>query len=84
MSKRSKDWTLEDVQNVVKKRKNGRARDQDDYNFELFKPNLAGLDLTRSLKMMFNNIISELYIPEFVQKMTVTSLYKHKWIFLPA
>ena len=46
---KSPDWNLEKIEKVCKHLKNGKARDQDDYNYELFKPNLAGQDLTKSL-----------------------------------
>ena len=77
---KSPDWNLEKIEKICKHLKNGKARDQDDYNYELFKPNLAGPDLTKSLVKMFNNIKSELEIPDFFQKMTITSLYKNKGV----
>ena len=75
---KSKDWTLQDIRSVCKNLKNGKARDQDDYNYELFKPSLAGLDLTKTLMLMFSSIKRELFVPDFFQKMTITSLHKNK------
>ena len=75
---KSEDWKFGKIEKVCKKLKNGKARDQDDYIFELFKPNLAGHDVIESLMIMFNSIKREIQIPDFFQKMTITSLFKNK------
>ena len=72
-SVKSPEWNIENIQKVCETLKNGKATDQDEYTYELFKPNLAGKDLTRSLMMMFNTIKSELEIPDFFRKMTITN-----------
>ena len=57
-----------------------KSPDGDDFIFELFKPDLAGNDLLVSLMKMFNGIKQTLIIPNFLQSMTITSLYKSKGI----
>ena len=75
---KSGKWELNKVMKICKNLKSGKARDRDDLIFELFKPDLAGEDLPRSLTHMFNGIKSSLIVPDFLQKMAVTSLYKNK------
>ena len=58
--------------------KTGKARDRDDFIYELFKPDLAGEDMMLSLNHMFNGIKSNLLIPDFLHKMAITSLFKNK------
>ena len=75
---KSGKWELNKVMKICENLKSGKARDRDDLIFELFKPDLAGEDLPRSLTHMFNGIKSSLIVPDFLQKMAVTSLYKNK------
>ena len=75
---KSEKWDLNQVKKICKNLKSGKARDRDDLIFEIFKPDLAGNDLMTSLMHMFNGIKSTLSIPEFLQKMAVTSLFKNK------
>ena len=63
---------------VCKKLKTGKARDRDDFIYELFKPDLAGEDMMLSLNHMSNGIKSNLLIPDFLHKMAITSLFKNK------
>ena len=42
---KSKDWDLKKILKICKKLKSGKARDRDDFIYEIFKPNLTGEDL---------------------------------------
>ena len=75
---KSEPWTLDKIKNTCKKLKRRKARDRDDLIFELFRPELAGNDLMTSMTKMFNEIKRTLKIPPFLQKVTITSLYKNK------
>ena len=75
---KSDDWDLANVKKICKKLKAGKARDRDDLIFELFKPDFAGEDLFESLKLMFNGLRRNLSIPDFLQNVSITSLYKNK------
>ena len=70
----------EDSKDLQKKLKSGKARDRDDFIYEIFKPNLAGDDLMVSLMHMFNGMKQNQLIRHFFQKMTITSLYKNKGV----
>ena len=75
---KSEDWDLSKIKKICKKLKAGKARDRDDLIFELFKPDFGGDDLMLSLTHMFNGIKSDQLVPNFLQKMAITSLYKSK------
>ena len=76
--KKSDPWEVDKIKKICKKLKRGKARDRDDLIFELFKPEVAGNDLIISITKMFNEIKETLNIPTFLQKVTITSLYKNK------
>ena len=68
------------IEKICKKLKSGKARDRDDLIYELFKPDLAGNDFLVSIMKMFNGIKRSLKIPNFLQNMSITSLYKSKGV----
>ena len=76
----SDDWDISQIKKVCSKLKSGKARDRDDLVYELFNPQLCGDDLTLSLSMMFSGIKTKLEVPQFLQKVAITSLYKNKGI----
>ena len=49
---------------------------------EMFKPDMAGDDVFKSLGRMFNLIKSEMKSALFMKKMSITSLYKNMRIFM--
>ena len=75
---KSPEWTLTELLKVCKNLKNGKARDNYGMIFELFKPHFSGSDLQMSLLKLFNEIKKEIYVPDFMKSMTITSLWKHK------
>ena len=77
-SRKSPDWTIGQIEKVCKTLKNGKARDESGLIFELFKPPYAGDDLYKSLTLMFKKIKTNLIIPNFLQKMSITSFYKNR------
>ena len=46
--------------------------------FELFKPQNAGGDLLASLLIMFNEMKSNMFVPDFMKIMSITSFYKNR------
>ena len=74
----SKDWDISQIKEVCSKLKSGKARDRDDLIYELFNPAVCGDDMSLSLEKMFNRIKKNLGIPQFLQKVAITSLYKNK------
>ena len=77
---KSDDWDISQIKKVCSKLKSGKARDRDDLVYELFNPQLFGDDLTLSLTKMLNGIKKNLEIPQFLEKVAITSLYKLKGV----
>ena len=75
-SKITKDWTLSDLEKVLKSLKNNKARDEFGHTFELFK--YGGPSLKISLLNLFNSIKRNQVFPSILQKSNVTSFWKQK------
>ena len=76
--KKSKVWTIEDLEDVLKALKNDKARDPNGWLNEIFKTGVAGKNLKFSMLELFNKIKTENYIPEFMRKADVSTIYKGK------
>ena len=59
-------WTMSDLEAVLKDLKNNKSRDPEGLSNELFKLNVIGEDLKRSLLRMFNSLKIEQLIPTFM------------------
>ena len=75
-SKETCDWTITDLDKVVKKLKNNRARDPHDLVNEVFKPQIMGQDMKLALLHLLNQIKRDQVIPEKLLQANITSLYK--------
>ena len=75
-SRPSSVWTMKDLENALKDLKNNKSRDPEGLINELFKTNVIGEDLKRSLLLMFNNIKTEQKIPIFMNHANVTTIPK--------
>ena len=75
---KSNPWTMEDLESVLKNLKKGKARDPNRWSNQLFKEGVAGKYLKISMLQLFNKIKSENYIPEFMRKADITTIYKGK------
>ena len=62
---------------ICDKKKEGKARDPNGWTNELCNE-VAGKDLKISMLKLFNKIKTENYIPEFIQKADVATIYKGK------
>ena len=63
-----------DLIKVLKKLKNGKARDPLGWCNEIFKLDTAGVDLRKSILMLFNKIKECQEIPDFMQLGDLTRL----------
>ena len=72
----SRDWTLEDLEKVLKATKPNKARDVHGHVYELFKN--GGRDLKLSLLKMFNLTRRFQEYPDILQLSSITSIYKLK------
>ena len=72
----SPDWSMLDLEKVLKSLKNGKSRDPHGHIYELYK--YAGKDLKLSLLKFFNLIKRKQKYPEILQPSNITSFYKSK------
>ena len=76
--KHSLDWTLNDLNVVLKKLKNNKSRDPSGLINEIFKPGVIGQDLKLGMLKLFNKIKSEQKLPSQLQLANITTIYKQK------
>ena len=75
-AKKSKDWSVDDLEKALKSAKNNKARDAHGHIYEIFK--YGGADLKSSLVKMFNLIRYSQDYPDILKPSNITSLYKKK------
>ena len=63
---------------VSKHLKSGKARDPNGWVNELFCKGVAGKQLKLSMLILFNKIKSENFIPDFIRKADIATIYKGK------
>ena len=73
---KSPEWTLKDLEKAFSNLKRNKARDPEGLCNELFKPNVAGTDLMKSMLIMFNKMKEKSFIPEFMRLKNITTIYK--------
>ena len=66
--RKSKSWTMEDLEIVLKSLKKGKSRGPGGLSNELFKNPVIGMDLKKSLLMMVNKIKENIFIPPMMKK----------------
>ena len=72
----SPDWTMNDLDKALGKLKNNKSRDFEGYINEIFKKNVIGSDLKKSLLIMFNKLRRNKLIVEFMNWANVTTVPK--------
>ena len=72
----SKDWTMADLDTVLKQLKNNKARDAHGHTYELFK--YGGKYLRFSMLKLFNLVKKTQVYPQILQPANITSLYQQK------
>ena len=70
------DWTMDELEIVLKGLKNNKARDAHGHVYELFKH--GGQALKSFLLQMFNLIKKQQVYPEILQPSNISSFYKQK------
>ena len=72
---KTETWEMKDLDRVLNALKKDKARDPNGWANVIFKDGVAGKDLKISLLTFLNKIKSENFIPEFVRKTDVTTIY---------
>ena len=71
-------WKMIDLENALKKLKDGKCRDPEGLVRELFKEEVMGDDLKNSLLIMYNKIKDTGIIPPFMRYANICAIYKGK------
>ena len=69
-------WTMTDLEAALKDLKNNKSRDNDGLVNEIFKKDMIGEDLKKSLLIMFNNLKQKKMIPIFMNYANITTVPK--------
>ena len=72
----SEDWSIDDLERVLKSLKNGKARDAHGHIYELYK--YSGFNLKCSMLRMFNMTKKRQIYPTIFQPANISSFYKKK------
>ena len=75
-SKKSNPWTMQNLEKALSDLKVGRSRDPEGLINEIFKKDVIGNDLKKSLLIMFNNIKDKQEIPQFMNLANITTVPK--------
>ena len=75
-SNKSKKWTMLDLEEALGDLKNNKARDDEGLLNEIFKMNVIGDDLKKSLLLMFNRLKEKQVIPLFMNYANITTVPK--------
>ena len=68
--KTTDDWTIKELEIVLKDINKGKSRDPDGFSREMFHPSVIGDNLKESLLIMFNKLKQHGEIPHFMKKKT--------------
>ena len=72
------DWTMKELNLVLKHLKNNKSRDPFGYINELFKNEAAGKDLKTAVLKLMNRIKSEQIYPKALEIANISAIYKNK------
>ena len=72
----SRLWTMKDLETALKDLKTNKARDHEGLVNDIFKLNVIGDDLKRSLLLMLNKIKQERMIPMLMNITNITTVPK--------
>ena len=75
---KSRKWTMQDLDKVLKKLKTNKTRDPHGLINEIFKPGVVGCDLKVAILDLFNGVKSDFFLPNFLQFANITTIYKKK------
>ena len=76
--RKSRPWTIADIEKVTKTLKNNQTRDPNGMINELVKPNIMGKDLKNAILNLMNGIKEHFYFPDYFQLANISSIFKSK------
>ena len=75
---KTEDWSMNDLEIVLKGLKTNKSRDALGYLNELFKPDTIGSDLKLALLKLMNSIEQKQEYPKCLELCNITSIFKRK------
>ena len=76
--RKTNNWTLDDLDKVIKGLKKNQSIDPNGMLNETFLPNVMGIDLKSGLLSLMNGVKSEMVIPYNLQLANISSIFKNK------
>ena len=73
---KSNPWTVEELEEVLKYLKKGKARDPNDHANEIYKMEIAGDDVKNAILVLMNKIKEQIVYPYALEACNLTSIYK--------
>ena len=73
---KSPDWTLDDLNKVLRSLKRNQSQDTMEFSNEIFLNDNIGSDLRKSVLLLCNNIKNNITIPDFMKHIFVTAIPK--------
>ena len=75
---KTEDWTMDELETVLKGLKTNISRDALGYLNELFKPDIIGDDLKLAVLKLMNKIKEKQIYPKCLQLCNISSIYKQR------
>ena len=75
---KTEDWNMNELEIVLNDFKNNKATDPMMLINEIFKVDCIGQDLENALLLLCNGIKESLFIPDYMRKQNITTIYKNK------
>ena len=72
------DWTIKQLEKVLKHLKKNKSRDPFGYSNDIFKTDVAGNNLKEGILTLMNRIKKEQIYPEVLEDCDITAIYKKK------
>ena len=78
MDRRTNDWSMIELEKVLKSLKSNKAMDPNLMINELFKEGYIGQDLQNALLLLCNGMKTNMYVPDFMMKQNISTIFKNK------
>ena len=75
-TKVSSDWTMKDLEDVLKQIQKGKSKDPEGISREVFHPSVIGENLKKSILIMFNLMKKQGTIPNFMKRAIISPIPK--------
>ena len=78
LNRKSEEWSVNKLRTALKRLKSNKAVDPNLMVNELFKEGYIGQDLENAILLLCNGIKDNLFVPEFMLRQNITTIFKNK------